>query len=153
VIYFLFPAIWLAAAAGSFLRYLDRSPKSQSQTQNTTQEVENQAYRYYAKPKIYFSPTEMRRKQIETSKLNLSPSVHARSLRTTCRRWSTSNYISKWENDVKLLTFLNLTITLLIGYRMCKTVLLDWWQEEKIRSYYSINETITLAPHQSTHHL
>ena len=33
-----------------------------------------------------------------------------RSLRTTCSRWSTSNYVSKWENDVKLLTSLNLTI-------------------------------------------
>jgi hypothetical protein len=33
-----------------------------------------------------------------------------RSLRTTWSRWSTSNYVSKWENDVKLSTFLNLTI-------------------------------------------
>jgi hypothetical protein len=44
---FLFPAIWLAAAAGSFLRYLDRGPKElffsdkprsehNFQTQNTT---------------------------------------------------------------------------------------------------------------------
>jgi hypothetical protein len=38
------------------------------------------------------------------------PPSSARSLRTTCSRWSTSNYISKWENYVKLLTFLNLAI-------------------------------------------
>jgi uncharacterized membrane protein SpoIIM required for sporulation len=49
---FLFPAIWLAAAAGSFLRYLDRGPKElffrekprsnckdNFQIQNTTQKV------------------------------------------------------------------------------------------------------------------
>ena len=47
---FWFPAIWLAAAAGSFLRYLDRGPKElffrekprsedNFQTQNTTQKV------------------------------------------------------------------------------------------------------------------
>jgi hypothetical protein len=47
---FLFPAMWLAAAAGSFLRYLDRGPKElffrekprsedNFQTQNTTQKV------------------------------------------------------------------------------------------------------------------
>jgi hypothetical protein len=47
---FWFPAIWLAAAAGSFLRYLDPGPKEfffsdklrsedNFQTQNTTQKV------------------------------------------------------------------------------------------------------------------
>jgi hypothetical protein len=38
------------------------------------------------------------------------PLPPVRSLTNTCSRWSTSNYVSKWENDVKLLTFLNLTI-------------------------------------------
>jgi hypothetical protein len=48
---FWFPAIWLTAAAGSFLRYLDRGPKElffsnkpwgedNFQTQNTTQKVD-----------------------------------------------------------------------------------------------------------------
>jgi hypothetical protein len=47
---FWFPAIWLTAAAASFLRYLDRGPKElffrekprsedNFQTQNTTQKV------------------------------------------------------------------------------------------------------------------
>ena len=40
----------------------------------------------------------------------LPPPPPVRSLRTTWSRWSTSNYVSKWENDVKLLTSLNLTI-------------------------------------------
>ena len=56
---FWIPAIWLAAAAGRFLRYLDHAygptelffsekPRSEDnfQTQNTTQKVENPAYRY-----------------------------------------------------------------------------------------------------------